>query len=139
MARIAYALLLGCSLLSATFGQETKEKLEPAWLEMTAALKPAEQAKAIHEKLKDFNFLRPASVTFKAEGDKIVEFGFNGGGIEDIRPLVVLKHVRKLNISGSAPQSETDKERVKEISVVKDMPLIEMYMAWSKVTDLSPL
>src|SRR5258708_1784646 len=115
------------------------EKLDKAWLDEVAALKPAEQAKAIGAKLRQLNIQFAGGVNFKAEDDRIVEFSFLGNGVKEIAPLVVLKHVKKLNFSGTPPSSEADRERVRDIAVLKGMPLVELYMRWCVVKDLTPL
>src|ERR1043166_9621853 len=120
-------------------GQE-KKKVDEAWVEKVSALKPDEQSKAIAAKLHELNrFEKPDKVTFVAEEGKIVEFTFDSSGVMDITPLKVLKHLRKLNANGYQPASETDKDRITDLSVLKGMPLVEVRINWAKVTDLSPL
>src|SRR6202043_265227 len=101
------------------------------------AMKPAEQARAVTDKLRDLNFKLPETSSFKAEEDKIVEFTCLGNGVKDITPLAALKHVRILNLDGTQPVSETDKERVKDLAPLQGMPLVELHIRWSHVTDLS--
>src|SRR5947209_7713420 len=78
-------------------------KVDQAWLDKVAALKPKEQSAAIADKLRELNFKLPTAVTYKEEEDKITEFAFLGNGVRDIAPIVVLKHLKKLNIAGTVP------------------------------------
>ena len=106
-----------------------QEKIDQEWLDKVAALEPKEQAKTIHAKLQDLNFRRPEQVSFTADGNKIVEFGFLGNGVKDITPLAALKHVTKLNFAGTPPVSEDGKERVEDLAAIEKMPLVELNMA----------
>ena len=105
-------------------GQE-KKKVDEAWVEKVSALKPEEQSKAIAAKLHELNrFEKPDKVTFVAEEGKIVEFTFDSSGVMDITPLQVLKHLRNLHTSGDQPDSETDKDRITDVSVLRGKPLV---------------
>src|SRR5205085_9795128 len=114
---------VSCTAIAAAEAQE-KRKVDDAWVEKVSALKPAEQSKAIGDKLRELNrFEKPDKVTLVADGDKIVEFSFDSSGVMDISPLKVLKHLRKLHANGYPPASETDKDRITDISVLKGVPL----------------
>src|SRR6266550_6566668 len=98
-------LLLGFPLHVAI----AQEKVDKSWLDEVAALKPAEQAKAVEAKLRMLNIQFRGGVRFRAEDDNVVEFGFLGNGVKNIGPLAVFKHLTKLNFNGTPPASENDK------------------------------
>src|SRR5947209_17091387 len=126
-------------LLSAPLVAPAQEKLEQAWLDEVAALKPAEQVKAVGAKLRQLNIQFAGGVSFKEAGGKVVELAFRGNGVKNIAPLAVLKHLKKLDFAGTAPTSEADKERVKDLTPLHEMQLEVLDMSWCDVGDLGPL
>ena len=138
MRRYLFAVLVFCTL-SAVRLPAQELKVDKEWIDKISELKPKEQSAAIRDKLQELNLKHPTTVSFKTEDDKITEYTFLGNGVGDISPLIVLKHLTKLNIGGTPPTSETDKVRVDKLDVLKGMPLVELNIAWHKVKDLSPL
>src|SRR5947209_13702384 len=126
-------------LLSAPLVAPAQEKLEQAWLDEVAALKPAEQVKAVGAKLRQLNIQFAGGVSFKEAGGKVVELAFRGNGVKYITPLAVCKHLKKLDFAGTAPTSEADKQRVKDLTPLQEMRLEELNMSWCEVKDLGPL
>src|SRR5262245_25546389 len=138
MRRFAFTILTFCTFCIAPVAAQDL-KVDKEWIDKVSELKPKEQSAAIHAKLQELNLKHPDGVSFKTENDKITEYTFVGNGVGDISPLIVLKHLTKLNIGGTPPTSETDKVRVDKLDVLKGMPLVELNIAWHKVKDLAPL
>ena len=51
------------------------DEADEAWRKEVAALKPAEQAKAVEARLRKLNFQFSGGVQFKADGDRLVAVG----------------------------------------------------------------
>ena len=134
-----FSILLAFLFVPASPLAAQEGKVDDAWIEKVAALAPKEQAQAVGDKLKELNFKMPATVSFKEEEGKIVEFSFVGAGVKDITPLKALKHVKKLSFASGPPTSELDKERPEDLSNIAHMPLVELNIRYSKVKDLKPL
>jgi hypothetical protein len=136
--KTAFSFLFVLLAPSAALAQEPR-KVDQEWLARVAELKPAEQAKAVGDKLQELNFKMPEGVKFVVANGAISEFSFLGNGVRDITPLAALKHLKKLSFAGTPPQSEVDKPRVEDLTALKEMKLESLNMAWCKVKDLAPL
>jgi serine/threonine protein kinase len=107
-----------------------------AWIEETAALKGAMQAKTVEEKLRERNpkFKGPFEPRF--EGDAIVEVRIDTKSITDLSPLRALKKLSILQAWSSDPAAP---DRLADLAPLAGMAISELSLKNTRVVDLTPL
>ncbi len=125
-----------------------------AWEQSVAALPPAEQVKAVKERLQKLNPDFDGELVSTIEGEAVIGLGFSTEHVTDISPVRVLTHLRQLRCGSSAQGILTDlsplaglqltelnvwHNPVADLSPLAGMKLVKFDCALTKVTDLSPL
>jgi len=111
------------------------ENDEATWLAGTRSLKPADQIKAVGERLQKLN---PAfdgqwkSVIDEKVG--VVELTLPTENVDDISPLRAFSNLRKVTLNSGGNQS-----KLANLTPLEGLPITDLNCDFTKVTDLEPL
>ena len=100
-----------------------------------AAMKPADQVKAVAARMKELNPGFDGVVVPTIENGVVSELAFNTDDVTDISPVRVLTGLRSLTCLGSGDR----KSLLVDLSPLNGLPLTKLIVAKARLIDLSPL
>ncbi len=106
-------------------------RVDDAWLRAVAALPAERQAEAVARMLQERNPGFPGRVATEIEGGIVRGLTFSAGYVADLSPLQALPGLRKLCCDGPGPLAD--------LSALRGLPLTELSVANTRVTELGPL
>ncbi len=106
-----------------------------AWETVVAAMPAEEQVKAVAARLKELNPGFDGKVEPTIENAVVRGLGFLTDEVTNIAPVRALKGLTSLGCGGSYPV----KGKLSDLSPLKGMPLIELYLDNVQIRDLEPL
>lgn len=106
------------------------------FIKAVGVLPPAEQVKAVIEKLKELNPRFDSKEHHKIEGGAVTELSFSSVGVTDISPLRALNRLSKLTMMPTAPNQNG---AVGDLFALQGLPLKGLWCNGNPITDLSPL
>jgi serine/threonine protein kinase/Leucine-rich repeat (LRR) protein len=105
-----------------------------AWCREVAALKPVEQIKTVHARLKEANGGAPKVLPFQVEQNKVTQVSFHDDNVLDLAPLRALPDLRSLTCYGN-----TVVAKLADLTPLRGLSLTEFKLGGSQVSDLTPL